>query len=476
MENIGMQAAPSRGRRVALTVAMCLGIALVMLDTTIMNIALPAMQHGLGVGLDRLSWALNVYTIIVATCTIPLSRLADIYGRGRLFVVGLLLFGAGSLIAGMAPGFGVLIAGRVVSGLGASVLLPVANALGISAWGVKDRVKVVAALGLTQGGAAAVGPTVGGIVTDRLSWNWIFLVNVPIVAVALILSFFALDLKGESRIQARIDWLGSIVSMAGLFVVTFGLIESKNWGMADPRVWMCLGVGVVAVVLFVLVERHVSSPMVDLRLFRFRQFTAAALVALIAQFFYIGVLVILPTFFTAVQGRSELNAAMILLPMSLTVFAFGGFGGLAINKLGPRLLVLAGLFAVLASYVLLAIVNPVSVTAMALAALVLGVGFGVIAGPINVLAASSLQGELLTASQSVISVVRQIGSVLGVSVFVSMTTRNITALPTHTPQAMTGAYIGVYRIWIPVLALCLLLALLFPRKRKYLRELSVGVR
>ncbi|WEV52592.1 MFS transporter [Bifidobacterium sp. ESL0704] len=476
MENIGMQAAPSRGRRVALTVAMCLGIALVMLDTTIMNIALPAMQHGLGVGLGRLSWALNVYTIIVATCTIPLSRLADIYGRGRLFVVGLLLFGAGSLIAGMAPGFGVLIAGRVVSGLGASVLLPVANALGISAWVVKDRVKVVAALGLTQGGAAAVGPTVGGIVTDRLSWNWIFLVNVPIVAVALILSFFALDLKGESRIQARIDWLGSIVSMAGLFVVTFGLIESKNWGMADPRVWMCLGVGVVAVVLFVLVERHVSSPMVDLRLFRFRQFTAAALVALIAQFFYIGVLVILPTFFTAVQGRSELNAAMILLPMSLTVFAFGGFGGLAINKLGPRLLVLAGLFAVLASYVLLAIVNPASVTAMALAALVLGVGFGVIAGPINVLAASSLQGELLTASQSVISVVRQIGSVLGVSVFVSMTTRNITALPTHTPQAMTGAYIGVYRIWIPVLALCLLLALLFPRKRDYLLGQAAGSR
>lgn len=155
-----------------------------------MNITIPAIQNSFSISLDKLSWAINVYTIIFASFTIPLSKLADIFGKGRFFVLGLILFGGGSLISGFSADFNWLLAGRLIASFGAAILLPVGNTLGISTWSVKDRVKVVAALGLTQGGAAAIGPTLGGVLTDSLSWHWIFFVNLPIVLLAFLIVLF----------------------------------------------------------------------------------------------------------------------------------------------------------------------------------------------------------------------------------------------------------------------------------------------
>ena len=442
-------------KKTTITIAMCLAIFLVMLDTTIMNITLPAIQKGLNVGLDSLSWALNIYTIIFATCTIPLSKLADIYGKGKILIIGLVLFGIGSLISGLAMEFYQLILGRVIASLGAAILLPVGNILGISSWKVEDRFKIVAALGLTQGGAAAIGPTLGGIITDSLSWHWIFFINIPIVIIALLLLIKSFDFKKDTTVSTRIDWYGSLISMISLCLLTLGLIKVRDWGFNDWK------------------TKQNSSPMINLNLFRIKEFSSASLVAFIAQFFYIGVIVILPTFFTTVQGKSELDAALILLPMSLTVFIFGGLGSLAINKLGPRLLVFIGLLAILISYILLITLDPNNTLTMSFSTLVLGIGFGIIAGPINVLAASTLDGELLTASQSVISVVRQIGSVIGVSVFISILTNNIKILTVHTPQKISEAYLSIYKVWIPYLFALLLLSLLFAKRDIYLQTKDI---
>ena len=459
-------------KKIMLTIAMCLGIFIVILDTTIMNITLPAIQKDLGIKLEQLSWAINVYTIIFASCTIPLSKIADIYGKRRLFVIGLLLFGTGSLLSGFANGFFQLILGRIISSFGAAILLPVGNTLGISSWEVKNRFKIVAALGLMQGGAAAIGPTLGGVLTDTFSWHWIFFINLPIIMIALCLIFFSYHFEKEEKIDAKIDFAGSILSMLGLFLVTLGLIKIKDWGLNDWRILGCFAIFLLTFFIFFVLEKHTKSPMINLNLFKIREFTASALVALLAQFFYIGVIVILPTFFTTIQGKTELDAALILLPMSLIVFVCGGLGGLAINQLGPRLLIFAGLAAILLSYILIISINPDKVIEMALTTLILGIGFGIIAGPVNVLAASTLQGELLTASQSVVGVVRQIGSVLGVSVFISMVTHNMANLSQYNHSSMIGAYISIYKIWIPCLVVFLLLSFLFPKKRRYLKGLT----
>ena len=460
-------------KKTIITIAMCLAIFLVMLDTTIMNITLPAIQKGLNVGLDSLSWALNIYTIIFATCTIPLSKLADIYGKGKILIIGLVLFGIGSLISGLAMEFYQLILGRVIASLGASILLPVGNILGISSWKVEDRFKIVAALGLTQGGAAAIGPTLGGIITDSLSWHWIFFINIPIVIMALLLLIKSFDFKKDTTVSTRIDWYGSLISMISLCLLTLGLIKVRDWGFNDWKSITCFSISIITGFLFIIIEKQNSSPMINLNLFRIKEFSSASLVAFIAQFFYIGVIVILPTFFTTVQGKSELDAALILLPMSLTVFIFGGLGSLAINKLGPRLLVFTGLLAILISYILLITLDPNNTLTMSFSTLVLGIGFGIIAGPINVLAASTLDGGLLTASQSIISVVRQIGSVIGVSVFISILTNNIKILTVHTPQEISEAYLSIYKIWIPYLFALLLLSLLFAKRDIYLQTKDI---
>ena len=444
-------------KKIMLTIAMCLGIFIVMLDTTIMNITLPAIQKGLGVKLDQLSWTINVYTIIFASCTIPLSKIADIYGKGRLFVLGLLLFGIGSLLSGLANGFSQLILGRIISSFGAAILLPVGNSLGISSWEVKDRFKIVAALGLMQGGAAAIGPTLGGILTDTFSWHWIFFINLPIIIIATCLMILSYHFKSEEKTESKIDFAGSFISMLGLFLVTLGLIKIRDWGAGDWRTLGCLITFLLSLFTFIILEKHSKSPMINLNLFKIREFT---------------VIVILPTFFTTIQGKTELDAALILLPMSLVVFICGGLGSLVINQLGPRLLVFVGLTAILLSYLLIVSINPNKVMAMALTTLILGIGFGIIAGPVNVLAASTLQGELLTASQSVIGVVRQIGSVLGVTVFISMVSNNMANLSQYNHSSMVEAYISIYKIWIPCLLIFLVLSFLFPKKKRYLEGLT----
>lgn len=460
-------------KKILLTVAMSIGIFLVMLDTTIMNIALPAIQKGLQIDLTKLSWALNVYTIIFASLTIPLSKLGDIFGKNKLFLLGLFLFGLGSFMAGITTSFLILIVGRVISSLGAALLLPLGNTIGLSAWKIEDRFKIVAILGLTQGGAAAIGPTLGGILTDSFNWHWIFLINLPLVVLGLILCLTTLNFKHEEKRKEKVDISGSLLSMLSLFFITLGLIKVREWGVADARFMTCVFIGVVLFGLFVLVEKKVAFPMIDLQLFKNKNFSLSALVALLAQFFYIGVVVILPTYLTNVFHQSELQAALILLPMSITVFIFGGLGSLAIHKLGPRLLVFIGIMCILMAYLFLANFNGQTKNLLSLVLFILGIGFGIISGPINVLAASNLQGSLLTSSQSIISVVRQIGSVLGVSFFVSNMTGNLTALKTFTFSKINHAYLSIYQIWLPVLALLLLITLAYPKKSDYSNDATI---
>lgn len=394
-------------KKISITIAMALGIFLVMLDTTIMNIALPAIQRGIEVDYNQLSWALNIYTIIFATCTIPLSKFGDIFGKNKTYIVGLVLFGLGSLSSGFATTFVYLIIGRIFSSLGASILLPLGNAIGLSTWNIKNRFKIVAILGLTQGGAAAIGPTLGGVITDFFGWHWIFLMNIPIVLIGIFLSGISLNFNNDIKLKEKIDWVGSLISMLSLFFLTLGLIKLKDWGIQNFKTVMCFLLSIVLISLFIFVERTVRHPMINLSLFKVKDFSASAIVALLAQFFYIGVVVVIPSFLTNVDHKTELEAALILLPMSLTVFAFGGLGSLVINKLGPRLLVLVGMISILLAYILIVMNGAASSSWLSVALLILGIGFGIIAGPINVLAASNFSGSLLTSSQSVISVVRQ---------------------------------------------------------------------
>lgn len=292
--------------------------------------------------------------------------------------------------------------------------------------------------------------------------------NIPIVLIGIFLSGISLNFNNDIKLKEKIDWVGSLISMLSLFFLTLGLIKLKDWGIQDFKTVMCFLISIVLISLFIFAERTVKHPMVNLNLFKVKDFSASAIVALLAQFFYIGVVVVIPSYLTNVDHKTVLEAALILLPMSLTVFAFGGLGSLVINKLGPRLLVLVGMISILLSYILIVMNGATNSTWLSVALLILGIGFGIIAGPINVLAASNFSGSLLTSSQSVISVVRQIGSVLGVSVFLSMMSSNLKILRVIDLTKLNHAYLSIYNIWIPVLILLLPVMFSFPTKKKYL--------
>lgn len=407
-------------------IAMCIGIFLCMLDTTIMNITLPAIQEGLNVELSDLSWALNIYTIVFAALTIPLGRIAELYGRNKVYIVGLVIFVLGSVGCGFSRGVGYLIVFRAFQSIGAAIVFPTSMVIGISKTSVEKRQNVIAALGVTQGLAAALGPTIGGVVTQYLGWRWVFFINVPLILLALMMCFYALGFKNEEKIQAKIDGVGASLSVLFLFTLTLSLVKGREWSWTSVPIISLLISSILFFILFIKYEQKCKYPMIPIQLFTKKQFVGASITVVLSNLFLIGVTVVLPTFLTTVQGEDELHAAFLVTPLSAMIFIFSPLAAILIKKLGSRIVIFTGFLAMTIAYISFSNLDVShNYTQMIVTCLLLGFGYGIIVGPITVLAAADFTDELLTASQSVIGVLRQIGTVLAVAIFVSSLTGNI---------------------------------------------------
>lgn len=398
--------------------AMCISIFLCMLDTTVMNIALPTIQDNLKADLNNLQWALNIYTIIFASLTIPLSRFAEKYGKHRFYLISLIVFSIGSLVFSCSTTLSSLIVGRAIQSVGAAVIFPLSMTIGINTVKLTERKGVIAALGVTQGLAAALGPTIGGILTQFLGWQWIFLINIPFMLTSLLICIKCLDLR-ENKESLKIDLIGALLSMVTLFSLTLGLVQGRLWGWTSPIILLLLIGACILSLLFIVWERHCDNPMVPLELFKNKEFSGSALAILLSNIFLVAVTVILPTYFTRVQGKSELVAALLVTPITAMIFIFSPLAAVLIDKLGSRFIIALGFVLITVSYILFTQIDMSNMVQTTITCLILGSGYGIITGPITVLAASDFTGNLLTASQSVAGVLRQIGIVLAVAIYVS---------------------------------------------------------
>lgn len=405
-------------KRLFAIIAMCVGIFLCMLDTTVMNIALPAIQDSLKVNLNDLQWSLNVYTIIFASLTIPLSKLAEKFGKHKFYLLGLLTFMGGSLISALSSDLNFLIFGRGIQSIGAAIVFPLSMTIGINTVSLNTRKSVIAALGVTQGLAAALGPTIGGVLTQFLGWRWIFLINLPLMVISFIICLVCLDLQ-ERKEKAKIDYLGALISMATLFSLTLSLVQGRDWGWTSFNILTLLISSAVLLILFILWEKGCQDPMVPLNLFKNKEFMGSAIAIILSNVFLVAVTVVLPTYFTRVQSKTELEAALLVTPITAMIFIFSPLAAFIIDKLGPRLVIASGFTLMAAAYILFTKIDMADSTQTTLTCLILGTGYGIIAGPITVLAASDFTGNLLTASQSVAGVLRQVGIVLAVAVYVT---------------------------------------------------------
>ncbi|WP_042347686.1 MFS transporter [Bacillus massiliigorillae] len=405
---------------------MCVGIFLCMIDTTIMNIALPAIQLDLSASFESMSWVLNVYTMTIAIFSIPLGRVAELFGKAKMYIVGLFIFGIGSTLCAIATSVDFLILSRFIQSIGAAILFPTSMVIGISSVPLNKRNIALAILGVTQGLSAALGPAVGGIITEKLSWEWVFLVNVPICIVGILFCFKLLNVKNEVRVKAKIDWSGLVLISLSIFLLTEALVKVGTWGWGDYKTLSCLAGSGLCLLCFIWVERKVVNPMVNLQLFKDRTFVGASFAVVLSNLFLVGVTVLLPTFLTRVYEKTEIQAAIMVTPISGMIFLISPLASLLLDKLGKTTVILTGFIMMAGSYYWLEFITVHTHTwEIILPCMLLGTGFGLIVGPITVLAASSFEGELLTASQSVVSVLRQIGIVLAIAIFVSALSNNL---------------------------------------------------
>ncbi len=332
-------------------VGACTGLFVLMLDSTVVVLALPAIHDDLGASLDGLQWVQNAYLLTLAATVVSAGRLGDILGRRRVFLAGMAGFAIGSMVSGAANDESVLIAGRVLQGLGGSALLALSLALTTD---VFDRASLPRALGVWAAVSAlalALGPLVGGALIELASWRWIFFINVP---VALVGSAILLTRGRESRdpSASRVDFAGVAALGVGLTAIVFALVQADEWGWGSLRTLGLLAAGAAILAGFWRLEHQVSAPLVDFSLFRNAPYLGATAAAFALVGSYWSVMFFQPQYLQEQLGYSAIAAGVLVLPITAPMAAFSPLSGRLIARLGARATMTAGMVIGLAGLIL----------------------------------------------------------------------------------------------------------------------------
>jgi len=322
--------------------AVSFGLFMIMLDNTVVNVALPSIQRDLGVGLSELEWIVTGYALTFAALMLTGGKLADAYGRRLIFVVGIAIFTLSSLACGLASTGGVLIGARIVQGVGAALMNPATLSILAATFAPKERGKAIGIWAGTAALALAIGPLVGGLLTKHIGWSWIFFVNVPVGVVAIAASFLLID-ESRDETHVRLDIPGLLTSGFGLFALTYGLIEANTYGWGSGRIMGTFVVAAVLLAVFIALERRQRAPMLDLSLFRNSTYTGANVAMLMTALSMFGVFFFVSLYMQNVLGYSAVQAGAAFLPMTILIILVAPFAGKASDQYGSRWLIASGM-------------------------------------------------------------------------------------------------------------------------------------
>lgn len=406
----------SRRRRWTVLAVCCLSMFLVGLDTTIVNVGLPAIGRGLDVGTRGLEWTVDAYTVVLAGLLISSGALADRFGRRRVFQWGLTVFGLASLACALAPSVGALVAARAVQGVGASMLSPVALAIVVNAMpDPRERAQAIGVWASVFGLSMAAGPVTGGALVAALGWRSLFWINAPVIVAALVLSAVFVPESRAGKVR-RLDVPGQLLLTVTIGVWVGVLIEGPRIGWTSPVALAACAVATAATAGFVWLECHRDEPLIDPRLFRGPVFSGAVLGA-VAVFVALNAALLLNTLYLQhARGFTPLAAGTATLPMALGATVCAPWSGRLVGRSGPRLpLCLAGGFLTAGGLCLAGLDQDTSVLLLLLAYLLIGIGFGFANAPLTHTAVSGLPPARAGVAGAITSTARQIGAALGIA-------------------------------------------------------------
>jgi EmrB/QacA subfamily drug resistance transporter len=411
---------------------MCFALFMVMLDNTVVNIALPAIKHSFGASISGLSWTVNAYTLVFGVLLVTGGRLGDVFGRKRMFLAGLVVFTLGSIGAGLSGSINELVFFRSVQGAGAAFLMPGSLSIITNTFSGAELGRALGLWAGISGLALGMGPVVGGLLVEKAGWEWIFFLNVPVALIAAPLTVYAVRESRDETAIRRVDLLGIATLSLGLGGLVMGLVQANDYGWTSGRIATEFAVGIVGMVAFVLLQLRGRDPMLDMGFFRNRTFNAGNVIAFLVMFSMFATFFFITLYMQNIERLSPLETGVRFLPMTVLIILTAPFAGRLSDRYGSRWLLTGGMTLIAASLFLESRITDTSGYLTLLPAfLVGGVGMGMTMSPMTAAVMSSVDRTKAGAASGVLSMTRMVGGVFGVA--------SLTALFEHLSTGRAAA-------------------------------------
>ncbi|HLL68499.1 MAG TPA: MFS transporter [Micromonosporaceae bacterium] len=444
-------------RRWAILGVLVVSLLVVVLDNTVLNVAMRTIAdpvHGLGATQSELEWSINSYTLVFAGLLFTFGVLGDRSGRRRMLLIGMVVFGLASLVSAYAQDAGQLIAARALMGIGGAAVLPATLSIISNVFDPRERAKAIGAWAGAVGLGVAIGPVVGGALLERFWWGSVFLINVPIVVLG-VLAIIALVPESRDPRPGRIDLLGVALSIIGLVALVYGIIDGGEHGFARLQSSGAIVFGLLVLAAFVLVERRVAYPSLDVGLFRNPAFSAAVASVGLVFFAAMGVMFFAAFYMQAVRGYSPLQAGLLFLPFAAAQLIFAPLSAALVRRYGPKLVCTVGLLLVAAALGAFAFIGETTpIWALCVVLGVQGIGMANVMPPATESIMSTLPREKAGVGSAVSNTIRQVGGALGVAVLGSILaavyrtdmTPRVTDLPEAARKPAAESITGTYGV------------------------------
>jgi DHA2 family methylenomycin A resistance protein-like MFS transporter len=422
---------------------MSLGVLVAQIDTSVVNLAVKQIGAKLDAGVTALQWVVDSYNLVYAGLLLTAGTLADLYGRRRIFALGIALFTLGSLVCGLAPNAIVLVAGRAIAGLGAALEVPTSLAILTVAYpDTKERTQALGLWASCNGLAFIIGPTVGGALVDAVGWRSIFLLIIPLCVATLALTWTSVPESKDPK-GRQLDLPGQALAIAALGGLSLAVIEGPRWGWLSVGSIASFAISIATAVLFLRRQADSAGALVPLPMLKNRVFAACLGVAACMTFGMYAMLFLTPLYLQSVRGDSALLAGVELLPMSIAFVVVSQLSGKIANAFGPRLPMTLGMAMMGAGLFMLALIalND-SVALVETALLVIGCGLGLNTGPVNAVAVANVAAARAGTASGLINTARMVGATLGVAVLGAVFAMFAGGEDGHVVAGLVPAYIG----------------------------------